>query len=90
MGDRNMIKVKKGDRITTIHYAMTISGDNEAFAPVDVETFTVGEKLVLADEEMGDGTYAYCFEFVTPKNDSALSEMVHFTVKNGQITTSVE
>lgn len=90
MGDRNLIKVKKGDRITTIHYGMTISGPEEDFIPVDVETFTVGEKLTMRDEKMGDGTYGYCFEFVTPKNDSALSKLVQFTIVNGEITTSVD
>lgn len=62
----------------------------EDFIPVDVETFTVGEKLTMRDEKMGDGTYGYCFEFVTPKNDSALSKLVQFTIVNGEITTSVD
>lgn len=90
MGDRNLIKLKRGDTITTIHYAMTISGDDEDFTAVEVDTFTIGDAPVFREEEMGDGEYGYCFEFVTPTDDSALSRMVQFTLKNGEITTTIE
>ena len=42
------------------------------------------------DEDVGDGTYGYFFEFVTPVGASALSNMVTFTIKNGEITTTVD
>ena len=90
MSDRNLIKLKAGDEITTLHYGMTISGDDEDFTPVEVETFTIGEHPTVKDEELGDGTYAYCFEFISPKEDSATSQLVMFTVENGTITTSVD
>lgn len=90
MGDRNLIKLKKGDRITTIHYAMTISGDDEDFQPVEVDTFTIGNHPVLKEEQVGDGLYGYLFEFITPGGDSALSTVVQFTVEGENITTSVD
>ena len=90
MGDRNLIKLKRGDTVTTIHYAMTISGDEEDFTAVEADTFTIGDAPVFQEEEMGDGEYGYCFEFVTPTDDSALSRMVQFTLKGGEITTTVE
>ena len=90
MGDRNLIKLKRGDTITTIHYGMTISGDDEDFTAVDVDTFTVGDAPVFQEEELGNGVYGYCFEFVTPLDDSAMSRMVQFTLENGKITTTIE
>ena len=90
MGDRNLIKLKRGDTITTIHYGMTISGDDEDFTAVDVDTFTVGDAPVFQEEELGNGVYGYCFEFVTPIDDSAMSRMVQFTLENGEITTTIE
>ncbi|MBR2143502.1 MAG: clostripain, partial [Anaerovibrio sp.] len=90
MGDRNLIKLKEGDTITTIHYAMTMSGAEEEFSPVEVDNFQIGSQPVFADENMGDGEYGYCFEFVSPTVDSALSQMVQFTVKDNKIVTTVE
>lgn len=89
MADKNLIKLKKGDKITTLHYGMTISGNDEDFTEVEVDTFTLkNDKPVFADEEVGDGEYIYCFEFVAPNNESATSEFVNFTIKDNTITTT--
>lgn len=90
MSNREMIKLKAGDEITTIHYAMTISGDDSNFTPVEVDTFTIGDTVKISDDELGDGNYGYAFEFVTPTDDSALSNFILFTIANGQITTNVD
>ena len=90
MSSRELIKLKAGDEITTIHYGMTISDNDEDFMAVEVDTFTIGEHPQVKDEELGDGTYAYCFEFISPKEDSATSQLVTFTVEDGNITTSVD
>lgn len=89
IASRELIRLKAGDTITTLHYAMTISGDDEDLRQFDADTFTLGEQPRMADEEMGDGTYGYCFEFVDPQNKSALSRIVNYTIRNGQITTTV-
>ena len=89
MADKNLIKLKKGDKITTLHYGMTISGNDTDFTEVEVDTFTLeNDKPVFADEQIGDGEYIYCFEFVTPNNESATSEFVNFTIKDNRITTT--
>lgn len=90
MGDRNLIRLKQGDKITTIHYIMSVSGDDEDVTPVEVDTFTLNSHPRFADEDMGDGVYGYCFEFITPTDDSALSKLVNFTIENGRIMTSTE
>lgn len=89
MADKNLIKLKAGDKITTLHYGMTISGKDTDFTEVEVDTFTLDENLAtVADEEIGDGEYLYCFEFVTPNNQSATSEFVNFTIKGDSIITN--
>jgi len=90
MSSRELIKLRAGDEITTIHYGMTISGDDEDFTQVEVDTFTIGDEPQVKDEQLGDGNYGYCFEFVSPTaDDSALSNFILFTVANGEITTDV-
>ena len=89
--DRNLEKIKPGDKITTRHYAVSISDSKDDQEPVEVDgdTFTVSRELTLADESVGDGLYGYMFEFVTPQNTSALSDFVTYTIKDGSITTAV-
>ena len=91
MGDRELTKLKAGDVITTIHYGNLISSDNDELIPVEVDTFTLSSaNPKFEDQDTGDGLFGYCFEFVSPTEDSALSQLVQFTVKNGEITTTVE
>ena len=91
MGDRELTKLKAGDVITTIHYGNLISSDNDDLIPVEVDTFTISSaNPKFEDQDTGDGLFGYCFEFVSPTEDSALSKLVQFTVKNGEITTTVE
>lgn len=89
MADRNLRKLKKGDKVTTIHYAMTISGNDEEFRPVEGETFTIKDTPTVKDENLSDGSYGYLFELISPNGDSALSKVVEFVLKNGKITTTV-
>ena len=89
MADRVSTKLKKGDQVTTIYYAMTISGNEDNFVPVDGETFTIGDAPKISDENLKDGSYGYMFEFVSPNGDSALSKVVQFILNKGNITASV-
>ena len=88
MADKNLIKLKAGDTITTLHYGMTLSEDDTDFTEVEVDTFKITDKVKIEDEDIGDGEYLYCFEFVTPNNESATSEYINFTINNGEITTN--
>lgn len=90
MSDRDMIKLRPGDEITTLHYAVDINNDEDDFTQVEVETFTVTENTHVADEQLGDGNYAYAFDFVTPTDDSASSNFILFTITGGEITTNVD
>ena len=90
VASRGLIKLKAGDQITTLHYGMTLSGPDAEYTEVEADTFTVGANPEVKDEEVGDGTYGYFFEFIDPLNNSALSGMVTYTIQNGRITTSVD
>ena len=90
MSDRQLIRLKEGDEITTIHYAMTISGTGEDLAPVEIDTFRIGKVPKVEDEAVGDGIYAYAFEFAAPNAQSALSKLAQFTIQKGNIMTSVD
>ena len=90
VSSRELIKLKAGDTITTLHYAMRLSGSDSELKEVEVDTFTIGDNPTVKDENVGDGTYAYFFEFVDPLNNSVLSNMVTYTIQNGNITTSVD
>ena len=89
MADKNLIKLKAGDIITTLHYGMTISGNDNNFTEVEVDTFTLDENLAtLADERIGDGEYIYSFEFIAPNNETAMSEFINFTIQGDSIITN--
>ena len=90
MSERDLIKLKAGDEITTIHFAMSIEGNDEEFTKVEVDTFTIGDNPKVSDGELGDGNYGYAFEFVSPKDDSALSNFILFTINKGEIITNVD
>ena len=88
MADKNLIKLKSGDEITTLHYAMSVSGDEEDFTEYEIDTFTVNDNPTFDDEKIGDGEYIYCFEFVTPNNESTYSKFVSFVVSGDEIITN--
>ena len=79
MADKNLIQLKPGDEITTIHYASSLSGDDD-FVQVPVDTFTVTEDTAFTEEDMGDGEFLMMFELVDARNNEAYSEAVLFTV----------
>ncbi len=90
MSSRELIKLRSGDEITTLHYGMTISGNDEDFTQVEVDTFTIGDDPQVKDEPLGDGNYGYAFDFVSPTaEDSATSNFIMFTISNGEITTDI-
>ena len=89
MSDQDLIPLKAGDMVTTIHFAKPVSDDAE-LAAVEAETFRIGSHPVVEDEELGDGTYGYIFEFLAPTGESALSEIAVFNIEGGNITTLAE
>ena len=87
MSDRNLIKIKSGDKITTIAFVTELEGDRGTEA-YELDTFVVDGELTFEDQPLGNGEYGYFFEFVTPNNEFAYSEVINFTVADGRIITS--
>ena len=87
---KGLIQLKSGDQVTTIHYKMSLDDGGEDVTEYEADTFTLGSDPKITDEPIGDGQFGYCFEFVDPNQDSALSKLVVYTIKNGQIETQVD
>jgi len=89
MADKNLRYLVEGDIITTIHYMMSISGDEEELTPVEVDQITVGTETTFSEIELGDGMFLQMFEMRDMQGYSAYSDAVVFEILNGEITTTV-
>ena len=88
MADKNLRQLQPGDKITTIHYAATFSGD-DAFEPYQMDTFVVTENTSFEEIPLGDGEFALMFELVDARNNTSWSRMAAFTVQGGNIYTEL-
>ena len=88
MADKNLVQLRPGDQVTTLHYASTISGDDD-FQEVEVDTFTVTENTSFSEVELGDGVFLLMFQMVDGKNNEAYSEMVQFTVSGENMDVEI-
>ncbi len=87
MADKNLVQLQPGDEITTIHYAATISGDDD-FEAYETEVFTVTEDTSFYETELGDGEFLMMYELVDARNEAVWSEEVYFTVDGEDIYTT--
>lgn len=86
MADKNLIQLRPGDEMTTIHYAATISGDDD-FEAFEADTFTVSEDTSFYETDMGDGQFVMMFELIDATNTSYYSAPVEFIVEGDDIYT---
>lgn len=89
LSDRNLQLLKPGDVITTLHYAMTLSGD----ADEDPQLLLVDEITVTGDtgyheEDMGDGNFLLMYEMVDVSGGWAFSDLIEITVEGEDIYLS--
>lgn len=90
MADKNLRQPVPGDKITTLHYIMSITWDDTDYQQVEVDTLTVTDKTSFDEVDMGDGSFLMYFEMVDAQNNSTLSNPVTFTVEGDTITTEVD
>ncbi|GHV11211.1 hypothetical protein FACS1894219_01980 [Clostridia bacterium] len=83
MADKNLRKLKPGDVIEPLVYYFQ---DDEDMKQITVDTVTVTADTVFEDTDMGDGTFMYMFEMVDAQNKSYYSEVVLFSVEDGEIS----
>jgi len=83
MADKNLVKLKAGDKITTLHYVCDF--DSEDLKQVESETFTVTSGTSFGEASLGDGEFVLFFEMVDARNNSMYSKAVLITVEDGEI-----
>ena len=88
MPDKNLVQLKPGDEITTLHYAATIEGDDE-MELVPMEAMTVTEDTTFHEFDLPDGDYLMMFELVDAKNNTAFSEAVSLTLEGDTVAIEI-
>ena len=88
MSDKNLRPLVPGDEITTIHYATTISGDDD-ITEIPMDTFTVTENTRFHEAELGDGVFMMMFELIDSRNNSAFSEIAQLTVNGDNMDIEI-
>jgi len=87
--DKNLYLLQEGDEIQTIHYAMTLSGDETEFESLAIDTITYSSETTFEEQEMGDGEFYMAFTMEDAQGNLAYSEYARFNIEGGQITTTV-
>lgn len=82
--DKNLVKLRAGDRITTLMQKMGRSDDDTA--EVEGASFALGESWSLEDRDLADGTYAYIFSMSDIQGNEALSDVAFIEIVDGNIT----
>lgn len=88
--DKNLRRLVPGDEIQTIHYATTISADEDDLTAVPIDTLTVTPRTTFAETELGDGIYIMFFVMRDSQGNVAYSVPVTFTAEDGEVYTSVD
>ncbi len=88
MADKNLYELIEGDVITTIHYMMSISGDDEPM-PLEVDEIIWDNQMTFDEVELGDGLFIQMFEMRDMQGYSAFSDAIMFESSEGIITTTV-
>lgn len=84
MADRNLVKLKEGDQITTLLYYASEENDYE-WELNEFEDFTVSENTVFQDEDLGDGSYIMMFQLEDCRDNELTSDWINIEVKNDEI-----
>ncbi len=79
--DRQNLNLKAGDQIIPLFF-------NDEGEEVKGTTFQLAGEPVLRDEPLANGTYAFAFRFTTARNESVVSETIHFVIQNGGMTVT--
>ena len=79
MSDRLLVRLRPGDKISTVLYASDIYSNEDMNAYV-AETFTVTNKTDFEEVELDDGEYIMLFELVDSRNNSVWSDSAFFII----------
>jgi hypothetical protein len=84
MSDKNLIMLKPGDTIATLHYISGMEDDDE-IELFEIDEFTVTKDTAFDEIDMGDGEFILMFEMVDARNNSMYSDIVVITVDGDDI-----
>lgn len=90
--DRKLIKIKPGDEIIPILYAMDISDEavSDDLVEFEMDSIIVTEDTTFYDEEMGDVELGFMYSIDDLAGNNYLSSVGFISYNNGEIETSVE
>ncbi len=88
MPDKNLIKLKAGDKITTIMQKMS-DGDEDVL-DIEGESFVLSKNWTLEDSTLPDGNYAYMFSMTDVQGNEALSDVAMITIAGDEINYEVQ
>jgi hypothetical protein len=89
MADKNLRYFVDGDVITTIHYAMSLSGEGSELTPVPIDEITVDGNLAFSEIGLGEGMFLQMFEMRDAEGNAVASDVIVFDIAaDGSITTS--
>ena len=83
--DKELLPLQPGDEIATLHYAASLSGEDDEVYYAKTNIFTVTEDTAFTEEMLNDGLYGYMFQMVDARGTSVLSESIIFSVEDGEI-----
>lgn len=86
--EKEMRILENGDEITTLHYLMTISGDDEDFTEIPIESFIYTEDAQFHELDLGGGDYMLYYALKDSQNNVVYSEPVYITTIDGKIYLS--
>lgn len=88
--DKNLRYLVEGDEIQTIHYASSISGDDQELMAVPIDTIIVTSQTAFAETELGDGFFIMMYVMQDSQGNVAYSMPATFESIGGEIYTSVD
>jgi hypothetical protein len=86
--ERASIRLKPGDKITTIVLASPLDSDEES-KEFEIDTFTYKADSQIKDESLGDGTFRLEFVFSGINGDKVTSAVVESEIKGDEITNTI-
>ena len=88
MPDKDLVPLYVGDKISTIYYASSFSGEDD-FEAYIADTFTLKRNSSFYEADLGDGEFVILFELVDSKNNSIWSEPAFIEVHGEDIYTMI-
>jgi len=85
MASKNIRKLVPGDVVEPLFYVLDDVENADDIQQLSVESIIVTSDTKIIKEDMGDGTYLFLFEMWDYRGNRYLSDLMFFTVADGEI-----